>query len=69
MDSSNRGASLPKILDGPPDKINAAGARFKISSRDVSGGRISECTFCSRTRRAINWVYWDPKSKMTTPFS
>src|SRR5579862_88661 len=24
-------------------------------------------TCCSRTRRAINWVYWPPKSSTTTP--
>jgi hypothetical protein len=27
-------------------------------------GRISQYTLASLTARAINWVYWEPKSRM-----
>ena len=48
-------------------KMIAAGLRFLISSAGVSNSMSSEKSPSSRQRRAINWVYWDPKSKMTTP--
>ena len=37
-----------------------------ISLALVVWGTISEKTRHSRTRRAITWVYWEPKSRMTT---
>jgi len=33
----------------------------------VPGGRISEYTCSSRSRRAMSWVYWEPKSMMRMP--
>ena len=36
-----------------------------ISLALVVWGTISEKTRHSRTRRAITWVYWEPKSRMT----
>src|SRR5258708_6822801 len=47
----------------------AAGLRFEISESGVSNVINSENMPNSRHRRAISWVYWDPKSRMTTPFS
>jgi len=32
-------------------------------------GTISLKTLASRTRRAINWAYWAPKSTTSTPRS
>jgi hypothetical protein len=41
------------------------GWRFAISDAGMLWGTISEYTESSRKRRAINWVYWDPKSRTT----
>ena len=32
---------------------------------DAVQGRTTEKTLCSRMRRAMSWVYWLPKSRMT----
>ena len=63
---STRGAPGSYTLDGPPDRISAAGLRATISSTGVSPGTISENTWASRTRRAISWAYWAPKSTTRT---
>ena len=42
-----------------------AGFRRRISSRGIEKGWISQYTFSSRTRRAMSWVYWEPKSRTT----
>src|SRR5262249_38391101 len=46
----------------------AAGLRLAISAAEVSKVSSSENIPNSRQRRAINWVYWEPKSRITTPF-
>ena len=40
-----------------------------ISAAEIEDGTISEKTWASRTRRAINWAYWAPKSTTRTPRS
>ena len=42
------------------------GARARISSAVMSWGTISEWTWASRTRRAMSWAYWAPKSTTRT---
>ena len=41
------------------------GRRERISASEAVQGRTTEKTFCSRMRRAMSWVYWLPKSRMT----
>src|SRR5208283_1491553 len=65
--ASHFGASLSYTELGPPDKIIPAGSSLRISSSAVVHGNIALNTCCSRTRRAINWVYCPPKSSTTTP--
>src|SRR5579862_5995122 len=49
------------MLDGPPDKMSAAGRRASTSSVVAPWGRISEYTRASRTRRAMSCAYCAPK--------
>src|ERR1700712_5066271 len=53
--------------DGPPDSTMPVGlsARSWRSSGSVAivYGWISQYTACSRIRRAISWVYCEPKSR------
>jgi glycine/D-amino acid oxidase-like deaminating enzyme len=42
------------------------GFRARISSAVIVCGTISEYTFASRTRRAMSWAYWAPKSTTRT---
>src|ERR1700754_3836301 len=63
---STRGAPGSYTLDGPPERISAAGLRATISSTAVLPGMISEYTCASRTRRAISWAYCAPKSTTRT---
>src|SRR5438067_5678987 len=44
----------------------APGCRSRIAASGVVPGTISENTPSSRTRRAINCVYWLPKSRIST---
>ena len=44
----------------------AFGCLASISSTGIVCGTISEYTFASRTRRAISWAYWAPKSTTRT---
>src|SRR5208283_3404625 len=62
---SGNGAFLAYTLDGPPDKMMPLGASAAISTAGVSWPRMTEYTLHSRMRRAITWVYCDPKSKIT----
>src|SRR5208337_3416888 len=64
---SHFGASLSYTELGPPDKIIPAGSSLRISPSVVVHGNIALNTCCSRTRRAINWVYCPPKSSTTIP--
>src|SRR5579862_956943 len=49
------------MLDGPPDKMSAAGRRASTSSVVAPWWRISEYTRASRTRRAMSCAYCAPK--------
>src|SRR5689334_17725811 len=40
------------------------GRKARSRSAERSGRWISQYTFSSRTRRAISWVYWLPKSRI-----
>ena len=51
---------------GPPDRMMAAGFLARISAAGMVLGTISEYTWHSRTRRAISWAYWAPKSTTRT---
>src|ERR1700712_1792582 len=44
----------------------AAGDLASMSFADIDDGTISEYTAASRTRRAISWAYWAPKSTTRT---
>src|SRR5258708_332690 len=60
---SHFGAAGSDTLFGPPDKMIPTGRRARICSAGVSGRQISEWTDSSRKRRAISWVYCEPKSR------
>src|ERR1035437_3491321 len=62
---SDNGAFFAYTLDGPPDKMIPLGASAAISTAGVSWHRMTEYTLHSRMRRAITWVYCEPKSRMT----
>ena len=47
---------------GPPEKMMPAGRAAATSSAVIVCGTISLYTWASRTRRAISWAYWAPKS-------
>src|SRR6478609_4784829 len=51
---------------GPPEKMRPAGLRSASSAAMIVCGTISEYTWHSRTRRAISWAYWAPKSMTST---
>src|SRR5690606_32324649 len=51
---------------GPPERMIAFGANARMVASSTVHGRISEYTPASRTRRAISWVYWEPKSRIRT---
>ena len=63
---STCGAFSAYTLDGPPDRITAAGDFATISAALIVDGTISEYTLASRTRRAISCAYWAPKSTTRT---
>src|SRR5690242_5960425 len=44
----------------------ASGRRSRTSAAVIVRGTISENTCASRTRRAISWAYWAPKSTTQT---
>ncbi len=51
---------------GPPDRMIADGLLASISAAGMVEGTISEYTWHSRTRRAMSWAYWAPKSTTRT---
>src|SRR6516165_4841770 len=57
------GAS-PSMTDaGPPDRMMPRGSNIsRVALSTDWKGWISQYTPASRTRRAINWVTWEPKS-------
>src|ERR1700676_2544543 len=59
-----RGASPSVTLFGPPERMIPAGANLLMNDSGTSKGWISQYTFSSRTRRAMSWVYWAPKSRI-----
>src|SRR3954453_1828253 len=63
-----RGAPSAYTEAGPPERISPRGARRLISSTSTVCGSSSLKTPHSRTRRAISWEYWPPKSR-TSPSS
>ena len=60
------GAPSAYTDDGPPDRMMAAGLRSSISPTGMVWGTISLYTRASRTRRAMSWAYWAPKSTTST---
>src|SRR5260221_8496504 len=60
------GAS-PSITEaGPPDRMMPLGAKALILAASTDwNGWISQYTPASRTRRAISWVTWEPKSTIS----
>src|SRR5918994_3561090 len=60
------GAAASVVEAGPPDRMIALGATPRIAASSAVHGRISEYTPASRTRLAISWVYWEPKSRIRT---
>src|SRR5438445_511933 len=63
---SGWGAPASYTEAGPPLKINPRGARRRTSSAAMSPGTSSQYTLASRTRRAISWLYCEPKSRTST---
>src|SRR5919205_3229391 len=49
-----------------PDRITPVAPNSRTKPSLTSQGWISQYTFASRTRRAMSWVYWAPKSRMST---
>src|SRR6187200_3191288 len=63
---SRTGAPSTCTLFGPPLRINPAGRRAATPVAVMVDGTISEYTESSRTRRAMSWAYWAPKSTTRT---
>src|SRR5258708_5842220 len=59
--------AAPSITEaGPPDRMMPRGSNFSILAWSTDWkGWISQYTPASRTRRAINWVTWEPKSTIS----
>src|SRR2546423_14901085 len=57
------GAPTSDTLLGPPERMIPAGFFSLSCSSGVLNGTISEYTDSSRSRRAINCVYCEPKSR------
>src|SRR3954447_24830748 len=62
----SRGGPSAWTEAGPPERISPRGARRLISSMSIVCGSSSLKTPHSRTRRAISWEYWPPKSRTST---
>src|SRR5207248_1827885 len=60
------GAPASYTLAGPPLRIRPEGFRFSSSDQGVVPGTSSQYTFASRTRRAMSWLNWEPKSRTNT---
>src|SRR5437660_2152278 len=63
---SARWAPGSYTLRGPPERMIPFGERRRISPAEMEAGTISERTRHSRTRRAMSWAYWAPKSTTRT---
>src|SRR5207302_3661567 len=63
---SGCGAPASYTDAGPPLKMRPRGLRAAISAAAIVPGTSSQYTPDSRTRRAISWLYCDPKSRMRT---
>ena len=60
------GAPWAYTLLGHPESTTATGSLASISATGIVEATISEYTRASRTRRAISWAYWAPKSTTRT---
>src|SRR5690625_1030242 len=58
------GAPWRVVDSGPPDRMMPLAPNAAISPGSWSQAQISQYTPSSRMRRAINWVYCAPKSRM-----
>src|SRR6201993_2162018 len=66
MAGSAEGARASVTAAGPPDRMMPRGSNFSILAWSTDWkGWISQYTPASRTRRAINWVTWEPKSTIS----
>src|SRR5918998_1597000 len=63
---SSEGAPVTWTDFGPPLRITPTGFRSATSAAVMVWGTISLKTCASRTRRAISWAYWAPKSTTRT---
>src|SRR5258708_21028058 len=63
---STCGAPGSYTLAGPPERMRPAGCRSFSSSHGVVPGTSSQYTLASRTRRAMSWLYCEPKSSTST---
>ena len=61
-----RGEAPSVRLAGPPDRMMPRGRQARMRSGSVLNGQISQYTPASRSRRAISWVTWLPKSRIST---
>src|SRR5437762_6415295 len=61
---STLGAPSSYTLAGPPERMTPITFRARSSAGVTSCGRISQYTRDSRTRRAMSWVYCEPKSRI-----
>src|ERR1700726_2803385 len=66
MAGSRRGAPSALTAPGAPERRMPVGRRAARSAAVMVRGTISEYTRASRTRRAISWAYWAPKSTTRT---
>src|ERR687892_2277397 len=66
ISGSTLGAPSAYTDAGPPERTSAAGLRCAISSAERRCPTSSEYTRASRTRRAMSWLYWPPRSTTNT---
>ena len=59
------GAAASYTLDGPPESTMPFGSSASTSLNGAVHGSTTENTLNSRMRRAISWVYCEPKSRIT----
>ncbi len=64
--SGVRGVPISVTLAGLPESMTARGLTRSSALSARLNGTISEYTPASRTRRAMSWVTWEPKSMMRT---
>ena len=66
ISGSTLGEESRYTLLGPPVKMMPMGSMARNSARGVVQGLTSQYTWHSRTRRAMSWLYWPPKSSTMT---